>query len=97
MTQPKFDQLIHSKGRLQLCAILDSVTSADFSVLREELDVSDSVLSKHLKALEDAGYVKVNKHTVASRVRTWISLTRNGKKAFAGHVAELNRIVSPKK
>jgi DNA-binding MarR family transcriptional regulator len=54
--------------------------------------VSDSVLSKHVRQLEEAGYVTVHKATVASRQRTSLSLTTAGRQAFDAHVAELRRI-----
>jgi DNA-binding MarR family transcriptional regulator len=50
------------------------------------------VLSKHVKQLEEAGYVAVGKATIASRQRTSLSLTTAGRAAFAAHVAELRRI-----
>src|SRR4051794_41260269 len=64
----------------------------EFAAVREAVGVSDSVLSKHVKQLEDAGYVQVRKATVASRQRTSLSLTRAGRAAFEAHVAELRRI-----
>jgi DNA-binding MarR family transcriptional regulator len=94
MTPPLFDPVIHAPGRLQICAILSSVDEAEFALLRDSLKVSDSVLSKHLKQLEDAGYVKLTKTPMDGRSRTWASLTPAGKKAFAAHVAELNRLAA---
>ncbi len=94
MTPPLFDAVIHAPGRLQICAILSSVDEAEFALLRDRLKVSDSVLSKHLKQLEDAGYIKLTKTPVEGRSRTWAGLTPVGKKAFAGHVAELNRLAA---
>lgn len=91
MTRPVFDPLIHAPGRLQICAILSSV-DAEFAMVRDAIKVSDSVLSKHLKQLEEAGYVRLTKVTENGRQRTWISLTPAGRKAFAGHVAELQRL-----
>jgi DNA-binding MarR family transcriptional regulator len=52
------------------------------------------VLSKHVKQLEEAGYVAVGKATIASRQRTSLSLTEAGREAFAAHVAELRRITA---
>ncbi len=94
MTPPLFDTVIHAPGRLQICAILSSVDEAEFALLRDRLKVSDSVLSKHLKQLEDAGYIKLTKTPVEGRSRTWAGLTPAGKKAFAAHVAELNRLAA---
>ncbi|MHC3127718.1 MarR family transcriptional regulator [Brevundimonas sp. GN22] len=92
MTAPVFDPLIHAPGRLQICAIL-SAAEAEFAVVRDAIKVSDSVLSKHVKALEEAGYVAVRKAPFEGRQRTWLSMTLSGKKAFKAHVAELERLV----
>ncbi|MFE8977239.1 transcriptional regulator [Streptomyces cyaneofuscatus] len=83
MTAPRYDAVIHAPNRLQICAMLAAVDSMEFSRVRESLGVSDSVLSKHLKVLEGASYP-----------RTWIALTRDGRRALAGHIAELRRIVA---
>jgi len=92
MQVPVFDPLIHAPGRLQICAIL-SAAEAEFAVVRDAIAVSDSVLSKHVKALEEAGYIAVRKAAQGGRQRTWLSMTSAGKKAFAAHVAELERLV----
>ncbi|WIY68575.1 transcriptional regulator [Aquidulcibacter paucihalophilus] len=91
---PVFDPVIHAPGRLQICAILSSVDSAEFAMLRDAIKVSDSVLSKHLKQLEEAGHVALTKAAENGRQRTWISLTPAGRKAFAAHVAELQRLAA---
>ena len=91
---PAFDAVIHAPGRLQICAILSSVSDAEFAMIRDAIKVSDSVLSKHLKQLEEAGYVSLAKHAENGRQRTWIALTGKGRKAFTAHVAELNRLAS---
>ncbi|MGV9006713.1 MAG: winged helix-turn-helix domain-containing protein [Brevundimonas sp.] len=91
---PRFDTVIHAPGRLQICAILSSVVEAEFAMLREALKVSDSVLSKHLKQLEEAGYVVVRKAALDGRQRTWLSLAPAGRSAFVAHVAELNRLAA---
>ena len=92
MTKPRFDTVIHAPNRLQICAFLSPLEEAEFQVLRDELNVSDSVLSKHLKQLEAAGYVKFRKSAVNGRQRMWATLTKSGRKAFAGHVEELKRL-----
>jgi len=89
---PIFDAIIHAPGRLQICALLSGIDDAEFAMIRDRIEVSDSVLSKHLKLLEDAGYVKLRKAASEGRQRTWVSLTPTGKKAFAAHVSELTRL-----
>lgn len=92
MTHAQFDAVIHAPNRLQICAFLSPLQEVEFQVLRDELNVSDSVLSKHLKKLEESGYVSFRKEALNGRQRTWASLSQSGRKAFANHVAELQRL-----
>jgi len=90
--EPRFDAVVHPAPRLQICGLLAAVDTMEFAAVRDAVGVSDSVLSKHVKQLEEAGYVVVRKATVASRQRTSLALTREGRAAFDAHVAELRRI-----
>ena len=58
---PDLDTVLHPPARLRLMTMLTAVTEAEFATLRDSLDVSDSVLSKHVSALAAAGYVKSRK------------------------------------
>lgn len=89
----KFDSLIHAQHRLQVCAMLALTDEIEFKVLRAELEVSDSVLSKHLKSLAEASYVRFTKRKVMGRQRTWLCLTAEGRIAYKGHVKALQQIV----
>jgi len=93
MTEAKFDTLIHGQNRLQICAMLTSTAEIEFKVLREKLDISDSVLSKHLKSLEEANYVRSTKRKNFGRQKTWLSLSEGGRSAYSGHVKALQEIV----
>ena len=94
MKDVEFDHLIHAPNRLQICAFLMPLQMAEFRTLKEELDVSDSVLSKHIKQLESAGYVKQKKSQIDGRKCTWLSLTARGRKAFSAHVKALKQIAN---
>ena len=94
MENSKLDPIIHAPNRLQICALLSPLEQVEFRVIRDELSVSDSVLSKHIKQLEDAGYIKQKKNKVNGRARRWFHLTAIGRTAFELHVEELKRIVS---
>ena len=91
MTLPvaQLDAVIHAPARLQIAGVLAAVSEAEFAVVRDAVGVSDSVLSKHLSALAEAGYVKLRKAALGGRQRTWLSLTAAGKRAFATHVKAL--------
>jgi DNA-binding MarR family transcriptional regulator len=93
MNRNGFDEVIHAPNRLQICAYLASLSEIEFVTLRDFIGVSDSVLSKHLKLLADAGYLDVIKRAENGRQRTWIALTKDGRRAYQNHVRELKRIV----
>lgn len=90
----KLDPVIHAPARLQIAALLAAVSEAEFATIRDAVKVSDSVLSKHLAQMAEAGYVKLRKAALDGRQRTWASLTREGRRAFAGHMAALQQLVS---
>lgn len=91
-----FNELIHAPNRLQICAMLVSVAEMEFKAIKMQLEVSDSVLSKHIKALQDEGYVKQKKHSKNGRPNTWVSITNDGREVFTAHVNALKQIVGGK-
>jgi len=93
MTTAGFDELIHPSTRLSIVALLAAVDWADFSFVRDELDLSDSALSKQLSTLEEAGYVAIERPLSDRRRRVRARLTPDGRSAFEGHVAALRAIV----
>jgi DNA-binding MarR family transcriptional regulator len=92
--QAKLDDLIHAPTRLSMMALLAASQWAEFSFVRDEVGVSDSVLSKQASLLEAAGYVQVKKGYVGKRPRTWLQITKAGRQAFDAHVAALQLIVA---
>jgi DNA-binding MarR family transcriptional regulator len=88
------DAALHAPARLQIAALLARVEEAEFATIRDLVEVSDSVLSKHLSAMGEAGYVRVRKAAQDGRQRTWAALTRAGRKAFAAHMAALHELVA---
>lgn len=88
----QLDEVIHAPVRFSIVAALATVDESDFATVRDAIEVSDSVLSKQLSALETAGYVKVRKGYVGKRPRTWMSLTSWGRTAYAKHLAALREI-----
>jgi DNA-binding MarR family transcriptional regulator len=88
------DPLIHAPARLQLVTSLTAVSEAEFAVLRDALEVSDSVLSKHVSALVSAGYVRSHKGTRDGRRTTWVALTDVGRSALRDHVAALRELIA---
>ena len=94
MSEAAFDELIHAPLRLQICAMLSPVRSLPFSDIRDSLEISDSVLSKHLSALAEAGYVEVSRVRAKSRSRRQVTLTKPGRTALRRHLAALRAIAA---
>ena len=88
-----FEPLLQAPVRLQVISILAQAQEAEFARLKDITGTSDSVMSKHLSALAEAGFIALRKVTSGGRQRTWASLTRAGRKTFDDHVAALRRIV----
>lgn len=80
--------------RFSVLAIAVAAEKVAFSYLRDALQVSDSVLSKQLTVLEEAGHIRVSKVAEGRRARTWVSPTASGRAAFARHRAALEAIAA---
>lgn len=89
----ELNEAIHPPRRLFICSFLEAVDGAEFSVLRDAMDISDSSLSKHVSALAAVGYVRVEKTVSRGRVRTWLTLTPTGRKAYRQHLRALRRML----
>jgi DNA-binding MarR family transcriptional regulator len=90
----ELDEHVVAPARLKLMTALTAVSEAEFATMRDALGVSDSVLSKHLSALEEVDYVKRRKGTHRGRRTTWISLTPHGRKALGEHVSALRELIN---
>jgi DNA-binding MarR family transcriptional regulator len=95
----ELNEIIHQPVRLRIMAALVSLeagSEVDFTYLRELLDVTDGNLGAHLRKLEEAGYIAVNKVFVERKPRTFVGVTDVGRKVFAEHVAALEAILKKK-
>ncbi|MDX2357059.1 transcriptional regulator [Dietzia sp. PP-33] len=88
----RLDEVIHAPVRFSIVAALAGVDDADFATIRDAVEVTDSTLSKQVAQLEKAGYVKVRKGYVGKRPRTWLALSRDGRRAYDSHLAALRAI-----
>jgi DNA-binding MarR family transcriptional regulator len=86
------DPLLEVGPRLALCALLQGALWVDFATARDMVGATDSVISKHSRTLEDAGYLEVHKGAVGRRARTWFRLTGRGRAALDGHLAWLGSL-----
>lgn len=89
----RLDDLVHQPVRFSVLAALAQADELEFRFLRDTVEISDSVLSRHASTLEEAGYVAIRKGHVGKWPRTWLKLTPVGRTAFDEHLATLRAIV----
>ena len=93
------NETIHQPVRLQIMAALVTLEAGDevdFAYLRDLLEVTDGNLGAHLRKLEEAGYIAVNKTFINRKPRTFVSATAEGRRVFQEHVAALESILKRK-
>lgn len=85
----ELDRLIHEPARLLIVTILSTVESADFLFLQRETELTKGNLSAHLRKLEDAGYVKIQKTFKGKLPLTVCKLSAAGTKAVTQYRQQL--------
>ena len=83
------DSVIHSRIRLAIIILLLQSKTANFTYLKKEIGVSDGNLSTHLRKLEEAKYIKVQKRFENRKPKTIISLTDKGRDALNEYTKNL--------
>lgn len=88
------EKLFHEPNRLAivsaLCSALDGMS---FKALKDECQLTDGNLSRHLRTLEDAGAVRIEKSFVGSRPRTTVFLTDAGRESFVSYLEVLETVL----
>jgi len=87
------DRIVHAPPRLMILAYLAAVDSADFIFLMNQVELTRGNLSSHLKTLEEAGYIDVQKEFVEKVPRTLIRLTDNGRDAIQNYRDQMRNII----
>lgn len=88
------DKAFESRIRLGIMSALMVSDSADFITLRELIDVSDGNLASHLRTLEEAGYISIEKRFINKKPNTSYSATLKGAEAFRNHLANLEKLIN---
>lgn len=96
MTHPTLalDNTVHQRVRLGILSVLAEADEADFAYLRTALGLTDGNLSRNLQVLAAAGLVRIDKRFEERRPRTWISPTKEGRRAFAAEVKSLRELLA---
>ena len=87
------DRIIHAPARLAVLTYLYVVESADFVFLMRLTGLTWSNLSTHLRKLEDAGYVEIEKGYKGWKPSTMIRLSDEGRAAFREYKDRLQQVL----
>ncbi|MFD8749764.1 winged helix-turn-helix domain-containing protein [Kitasatospora sp. NPDC059577] len=87
------DDVVHQRVRLGILAVAREARRVEFTFLRTTLGLTAGNLSQHLGVLEKAGLVTIDKGYEGKRARTWIQLTKDGKKALHDEIATLKTLI----
>jgi DNA-binding MarR family transcriptional regulator len=90
------DPVIHAEGRLRIVANLAKLSPGEsiaFPVLQDALAMTAGNLSTHLRRLEDAGYLDIEKTHRGRTPVTYLALTVRGRRAFEDYRGELQAML----
>jgi DNA-binding MarR family transcriptional regulator len=89
----EIDDVIHSRIRTAIMAVLISVDEAEFTFIREKINATDGNLSVHLKKLEEHSYISVKKEFIDRKPVSRYRITDIGRKAFELYIKKLESII----
>lgn len=93
---PQLDPVIHAQARLRVTVALAGLRAADqitFPRLQQLLDMTPGNLSTHLRKLEDAEYVEIEKAYEHRTPVTLVRLTTRGRAAFEAYTKALHQLL----
>jgi len=89
----QISDVVHERMRLGIMAYLADAEVASFGELKAWLNTTQGNLSVHLRKLEDAGYVAIQKSFVARKPLTRVRLTAAGRKAFVAYLDSIAKLI----
>ena len=93
----RIDDVIHGRMRLGIMAYLANAEVADFNELKDVLQATQGNLSIHLRKLEDAGYIAIEKSFFERKPLTRARLTAKGRKAFTQYLEAIGKLIEPER
>ena len=89
----EIDEVIHGRVRLAIMAYLSGADGATFSELQQKAQVSEGNLSVHLRKLEEAGYLQVEKSFVGRKPQTLCRLSPSGREAWIAYISHMQKLL----
>ena len=89
-----FETVLNDKVRLSILVTLAAAREPiDFSTLREELQLTRGNLSSHIRRLEEAKLVSVNKEFVDRKPRTTYVCTDLGRRELSEYLSKIEMLI----
>lgn len=88
------NDVVHQKHRLGILTIAAESKRVEFGYLKDALELTGGNLSRHLTVLVEAGLLDMEKGYDGKRPKTWVSITRAGRKALADEIAALRALIA---
>lgn len=88
------NKAFESRVRLGIMSILVVNDYVDFSMLKDQLQITDGNMASHLTALEKLKYIKIKKQFIGKKPNTSYIASAAGKKAFSEHLDALERLIN---
>jgi DNA-binding MarR family transcriptional regulator len=96
MTDGELDPVIHAPARLRIAVTLATLREGDnlsFTRLQDLIGLTPGNLITHLRKLEEAGYVRMQKSGSGVNAVTAVSLTRDGRSALDRYTTTLRALL----
>lgn len=87
------DELVHQRTRLGILTVLAEAGQAEFTYVRDVLELTDGNLSRHVQILAEEGLVEVEKGYEDNRPKTWIEISPHGHAALARQITAMKELV----
>lgn len=88
------EKIFHEPNRL---AIMSALCAADdglsFNDIKSECGLTDGNLNRHLKTLEEAGAIRIDKTFVDTKPRTTVFLSKKGLDSFSEYLDALSAVL----
>jgi DNA-binding transcriptional ArsR family regulator len=89
------ERIFHEPNRL---SIMSAVCAADAGIsfidLKDTCNLTDGNLNRHLKVLEEAGAIRIEKAFVDNKPRTTICISETGLTRFTEYLSALNEVLN---
>ena len=88
------DRVIHERARLSiLTSLITNPKAQTFGDLKQLCSLTDGNLSRHLRVLEEAKIVEIEKGHDRNRPQTVCRITSSGRKRFLEYLSTLEQVV----